>query len=107
MHNRQTWLYRILPSAHHHDFSPHPEIARGLETFTQYPTQLRWSPFSLPSCDTTFPAGIQPMAGVGSAPLNEGLQISVYTATKSMPERQAFYSADGEKSWWCAEGRMR
>lgn len=36
------------------------------------------------------------MGGVGSAPLKEGLQISVYTATKSMPERQAFYSADGD-----------
>ncbi|KAF8536388.1 homogentisate 1,2-dioxygenase [Trichophaea hybrida] len=118
--NKQTWLYRILPSASHRPFSaltqtPHQtfqQIPNQLlpsashrpfsaltqtphQTFQQIPNQLRWSPFDV-SHESTFISGMRLIAGAGDIPTKNGLGIYIYTCGRSMPDAEAFYSADGD-----------
>ena len=95
--NKQTWLYRILPSCAHQDFEPIPlEEAPRLSTsrFHQIPNQLRWDPFDEdPSKD--FVHGLNLVGGAGEPSLKNGLGIYIYACGKSMGQ-QAFYNADGD-----------
>ncbi|KAL2214453.1 homogentisate 1,2-dioxygenase [Sarocladium strictum] len=114
--NKQTWLYRILPSCAHPPYKPTagdeaaPEGedgTRGLKGVTgvhqgegklhYIPNQLRWDPFSHDEAkDDDFVSGMRLVAGAGDATLKEGLGMYVYAAGKSMDEKSAFYSADGD-----------
>lgn len=61
------------------------------------PNQLRWDPFAHNEAkDEDFASGMRLVAGAGDATLKEGLGMYVYAAGKSMDEKSAFYSADGD-----------
>ncbi|KAH8170348.1 homogentisate 1,2-dioxygenase domain-containing protein [Sarocladium implicatum] len=114
--NKQTWLYRILPSCAHPPYEPTagPEAGGAGEDGTQglkgvtgvhkgegklhyIPNQLRWDPFDHDAAkDDDFAAGMRLVAGAGDSTLKQGLGMYVYAAGKSMDERSAFYSADGD-----------
>ncbi|KAI1803271.1 Homogentisate 1,2-dioxygenase [Daldinia bambusicola] len=99
--NRQSWLYRILPSCAHPPFSPadggalKPNKAVDSAKLEYIPNQLRWDPFDHDE-QTDFVSGLRLIAGAGDPTLKQGIGMYVYAAGKSMDERSAFYSADGD-----------
>ncbi|GAB1316053.1 hypothetical protein MFIFM68171_06263 [Madurella fahalii] len=109
--NKQTWLYRILPSCAHPPFEPAPtrapdeafgaagggkeEEKKKKKEMRYIPNQLRWDPFDHAEHDD-FVSGLRLVAGAGDPTLKQGIGIYVYAARRSMDEREAFYSADGE-----------
>ncbi|KAL2109193.1 hypothetical protein VUR80DRAFT_2847 [Thermomyces stellatus] len=99
--NKQTWLYRILPSCAHPPYQQserHAEENLGdLSKLHYIPNQLRWDPFDHDkSKDLDFVAGLRLVAGSGDPTIKQGIGIYVFAAGRSMDERQAFYSADGD-----------
>ncbi|PKS05037.1 hypothetical protein jhhlp_008403 [Lomentospora prolificans] len=98
--NKQTWLYRILPSCSHPPFEKAETKAEAVSDFSNLnfiPNQLRWDPFDHnESKDLDFVAGLRLVAGAGDPTLKQGLGMYIYAAGKSMGERAAFYSADGD-----------
>ncbi|KAK7993822.1 hypothetical protein PG989_007203 [Apiospora arundinis] len=99
--NKQSWLYRILPSCAHPPFeenttgpftSDKPYSASKLQYI---PNQLRWDPFDHDE-QTDFVSGLRLVAGAGDPTLKQGIGMYIYAAGKSMDERTAFYSADGD-----------
>ncbi|KAL2266030.1 hypothetical protein VTJ83DRAFT_5382 [Remersonia thermophila] len=100
--NKQTWLYRILPSCSHPPFAPvaAPNESLGiggeaLKKMHYIPNQLRWDPFDHdPHAD--FVSGLHMVAGAGDATLKQGCAMYIYAAGRSMDDRTAFYSADGD-----------
>ncbi len=92
---RRSWTYRIRPSARHAPFEPvqlAPDwrtapLVDGLTT----PAQSRWSPAPLPAAPTDFLDGLRTLCAGGSAELQIGCSIHIYTATRSMSGR---YLAD-------------
>jgi homogentisate 1,2-dioxygenase len=102
--NLQAWLYRILPAAAHSAFSPRA-APRGFSgaggdgpfppRFEMLPNQLRWSPFDA-APDADFVTGQRLLSGAGDPALKQGLGIYTFSAARSMPPREAFYSADGD-----------
>ncbi|TPX30915.1 homogentisate 1,2-dioxygenase [Synchytrium microbalum] len=102
--NLSSWLYRIRPSVTH---LPYSKIASdnivknwspfdGNREVESTPTQLRWSPFDIPtSGDVTFIQGIKSICGAGEPSTKNGLAIYVYGANKNMTN-EAFYDADGD-----------
>ncbi|KXX75403.1 Homogentisate 1,2-dioxygenase [Madurella mycetomatis] len=106
--NKQTWLYRILPSCAHPPFEPAPTRApdeafaaaggggeKRKKEMHYIPNQLRWDPFDHAEHDD-FVSGLRQVAGAGNPALKQGLAIYVYAAGRSMDQNEAFYSADGE-----------
>lgn len=67
----------------------------SLENVAQIPDQLRWSPFE-PEEGKNFVTGMRLVCSAGSPELKNGLAVYIYTATEAMPQRQCFYSADGD-----------
>ena len=60
------------------------------------PTQLAWTPFSIPTSGTVdFIAGLKTLAGSGDPTLREGLATHVYACNASMSKR-AFVNSDGD-----------
>lgn len=98
--NKQTWLYRILPSCSHPPFEAANVNAEAVSDFSKLkfiPNQLRWDPFDHnESKDLDFVAGLRLVAGAGDPALKQGLGMYIYAAGKSMDEHTAFYSADGD-----------
>ncbi|TGZ77849.1 homogentisate 1,2-dioxygenase [Ascodesmis nigricans] len=95
--NKQSWLYRIMPSASHSPFTPLPDSQqRPTPSYRHLPNQLRWSPLPFPSEPTCFLRGVHALAGTGSPTLKNGLEISIFSLTASMDPNTAFYSADGD-----------
>lgn len=94
--NKQTWFYRILPSAAHCHYNkattdlklPNPEDNELL------PNQIRWSPFDIQDEDT-FVSGLRYLGGAGDPKLKSGLGIFIYSCGKNM-ENQAICSSDGD-----------
>jgi homogentisate 1,2-dioxygenase len=107
--NRRTWTYRIRPSAGH---SPFRRIADGdlksapFAEIDAPPTQLRWSPFPLPTAPTEFLEGLTTLGGNGDVGTQSGVAIHVYAANRSMG-RRAFYNADGEMLLVPQLGRLK
>ncbi|PCD33265.1 hypothetical protein AU210_009494 [Fusarium oxysporum f. sp. radicis-cucumerinum] len=114
--NKQTWLYRVLPSCAH---PPYQEDTRstgdtnktldGAEDGKLHyiPNQLRWDPFDHnESKDLDFVTGLRLVAGAGDPTLKEGLGMYIYAAGKSMDEKSAFYSADGDLLIVAQEGAL-
>jgi homogentisate 1,2-dioxygenase len=102
--NQQTWLYRILPSASHQDFKPVPSTsAQSLisptpsfdKHFNVIPNQLRWDPFDFDK-EVSWIHSLHLVAGAGDPTMKQGLGIYIYACGSSMPEKSAFYSADGD-----------
>lgn len=61
------------------------------------PNQLRWDPFDHnDSKGDDFASGMRLVAGAGDSTLKQGLGMYVYAAGKSMDDKSAFYSADGD-----------
>ncbi|KEZ38865.1 Homogentisate 1,2-dioxygenase [Scedosporium apiospermum] len=98
--NKQTWLYRILPSCSHPPFETSETKAEAVVDFSKLeyiPDQLRWDPFDHnESKDLDFLTGLRLVAGAGDPTLKQGIGIYIYAAGKSMAENAAFYSADGD-----------
>ncbi|KAI6780951.1 Homogentisate 1 [Emericellopsis cladophorae] len=109
--NKQTWLYRILPSCAHPPYAPTPEAtteqwAKG-EELKYIPNQLRWDPFDHDqSRDLDFVSGLKLVAGAGDPVQKQGLGMFIYAAGKSMDETSAFYSADGDLLIVAQEGDL-
>jgi homogentisate 1,2-dioxygenase len=107
--NRRTWTYRIQPSVVHR---PYARIDNGLIRSAPFndidatPTQLRWSPFPIPSKPTDFVDGIITLGGNGDVATQVGMAIHVYAANRSMTNR-CFYNADGEMLVVPQQGRAR
>ncbi|KAI0888382.1 Homogentisate 1,2-dioxygenase [Annulohypoxylon maeteangense] len=99
--NQQTWLYRILPSCAHPPFAPAAGNSFKSDKLTDsakleyIPNQLRWDPFDHDD-QTDFVSGLRLVAGAGDATLKQGIGMYIYAAGKSMDEKSAFYSADGD-----------
>ncbi|AEO64378.1 uncharacterized protein THITE_2110483 [Thermothielavioides terrestris NRRL 8126] len=100
--NKQSWLYRILPACTHPPFAPAPapneSLGLGGEPFRRLrhiPNQLRWDPFDREP-DADFVSGLHLLAGAGDPTVKQGCAVYVFAAGRSMAEREAFYSADGE-----------
>ena len=95
--NKQTWLYRILPSCAHHNFAP-LSISEAPHLWTsqfhQIPNQLRWDPFD-EDPEKDFIHGLNMVGGAGEPATKTGLGIYIYACGKSMG-KQAFYNADGD-----------
>ncbi|ODV90075.1 hypothetical protein CANCADRAFT_31144 [Tortispora caseinolytica NRRL Y-17796] len=97
--NKQTWVYRIIPSASHSPFEK-VEGAKNFNfqsrenTFHQIPNQIRWDPFAMDE-EATFLEGLQLVAGAGDPRVKNGIGIYVYAAGKDMGN-EAFYNADGD-----------
>jgi homogentisate 1,2-dioxygenase len=96
--NRRTWTYRIRPSVTHKPFTEAPQTLLLGGPFTDVPTpptQLRWSPFTIPDAPTDFVDGLITIAGNGDPAEQSGVAIHIYAANRSMQDRY-FYTADGE-----------
>ncbi|KAL7787885.1 homogentisate 1,2-dioxygenase [Trichoderma ceciliae] len=100
--NKQTWLYRVLPSCAHPPYQPSPESRAAQEgadasKLRFIPNQLRWDPFDHNEAgDLDFVSGMRLVAGAGDATQKQGIGMLVYAAGKSMDENSAYYSADGD-----------
>jgi len=107
--NRRTWTYRLRPSVVHR---PYVRMDNGLlrtAPFTDLdatPSQLRWSPFPIPTIPTDFVDGMITIGGNGDVAQQSGMATHIYAANKSMIDRY-FYSADGEMLLVPQQGRLR
>ncbi|ROW00861.1 hypothetical protein VPNG_08296 [Cytospora leucostoma] len=116
--NKQTWLYRILPSCAHPPFEtatsqPANGHGRGqpvdfkgsAATKVHYiPNQLRWDPFDHGSGEADFVSGLHLVAGAGDPTVKSGIGIYIFAAGRSMDDKHAFYSADGDLLLVAQEG---
>ncbi|EEU41144.1 uncharacterized protein NECHADRAFT_46144 [Fusarium vanettenii 77-13-4] len=98
--NQQTWVYRILPSASHEDYedfvvadSSGPVTAHNSELH-YLPNQFRFDPFDIE--DTDWIGGTRRVAGCGEPRTKTGFSINAFSATRDMPPKQAYHSADGD-----------
>lgn len=126
--NKQTWLYRILPSCAHPpfeaahstpsqptnghgtgqpvDLKPASAATAAAPTRMHYiPNQLRWDPFdSDASGEADFVGGLHLVAGAGDPTMKSGIGIYIFAAGRSMAPNEAFYSADGDLLLVAQEG---
>lgn len=72
--------------------SPTPEFGKH---FNAIPNQLRWDPFDFDE-KSTWIHSLHLVAGAGDPQMKQGLGIYIYAAGTSMPDKTAFYSADGD-----------
>lgn len=99
--NQQSWLYRILPSCAHPPFTSIADGALKADKPTDparleyIPNQLRWDPFDHDE-SSDFVSGLRLVAGAGDPTLKQGVGMYIYAAGKSMDDKSAFYSADGD-----------
>lgn len=96
--NRRTWTYRTRPSVVHKPYKRADNRMIRSAPFTEMeatPSQLRWSPFPMPTEQTDFVDGIMTIGGSGDVATQSGMAAHVYAANASMTDRY-FYNADGE-----------
>ncbi|KAL7766730.1 hypothetical protein ACKLNR_004646 [Fusarium oxysporum f. sp. zingiberi] len=95
--NRQTWLYRILPSASHSTYKrfsdPSSPILKAKLNYE--PQQLRWDPFDIDE-NVDWVRGLKLVSGAGDPTVKSGLGIYVFAAGRDMDAKTALYSSDGE-----------
>src|ERR1700726_3710605 len=81
--NRRTWVYRIMPSAAHPQFS---RIGNGtlrsapFDEIETDPNRLRWEPLPMPGSDTDFIDGLYTVAGNGDIKTRAGMAAHIYAA---------------------------
>jgi homogentisate 1,2-dioxygenase len=94
--SKQTWLYRILPTAAHSEWKPAPRANFVKDPqFSYSPRQTRWDPWSINESGDWID-GLKLIAGNGDPRTKSGLGIYVYSAGISMESTTAFVSADGD-----------
>ncbi|KAL6925389.1 hypothetical protein ACHAP8_012285 [Fusarium lateritium] len=95
--NRQTWLYRVLPSASHSTYQRFSDASEPIlkAKLNYIPQQLRWDPFDVDE-KVDWVRGLKLVSGAGDPTLKTGIGIYVFTAGRDMDERTAMYSSDGE-----------
>ncbi|KAL5339045.1 Homogentisate 1,2-dioxygenase [Aspergillus crustosus] len=96
--NKQTFLYRILPSTAQSGWTrvpDHPLNHRLHSQLNFVPDQLIWPPLRVRK-DKTFLAGLQLIGGAGDPTTKNGMAYYFFTCRISMDPKQAFYSADGD-----------
>ena len=94
-------MYRILPSCAHPPYHEAQHQVRenvmGPSKLRYIPNQLRWDPFDHDhSKNVDFVTGMRLVSGAGDPSLKQGLGIYVYSAGRSMGDREVYYSADGD-----------
>ena len=77
------------------DEFPNFTTGRSSKQFHMLPNQLRWSPFDLDKT-ASWMQSLHLVAGAGEPTLKLGMGIYIYAAGSSMPDKTAFYSADGD-----------
>jgi homogentisate 1,2-dioxygenase len=71
------------------------------------PNQLRWDPFDHDaSRHLDFVSGLRLVAGAGDPTLKQGIGMYTYAAGRSMGDKEAFYSADGDLLVVAQEGDL-
>lgn len=106
--NLRSWMYRIRPSVVHEPFQQIEGRLLRSGPFNDAPpppSQMRWSPPSIPEEPTDFVDGILTMGGAGDPSTQTGLAIHLYVANRSMEDR-FFYNADGEMLIVPQQGRL-
>ncbi|KAK2780890.1 hypothetical protein FQN52_001987 [Onygenales sp. PD_12] len=96
--NKQTFLYRILPSTAQSEWSRVPDHAlnqRPHSELNYLPDQLIWPPVNIKE-DKTFIDGFQMIGGAGDPTTKNGVAYYFFTCGVDMDTKQAFYSADGD-----------
>ncbi|KAL4806837.1 Homogentisate 1,2-dioxygenase [Aspergillus unguis] len=96
--NKQTFLYRILPSTAQSAWTKLPDhpLNYGPKPALNFvPDQLIWPPTQIQE-DKTFLDGLQMIGGAGDPTTKNGVAYYVFNCGLSMPDKQAFYSADGD-----------
>lgn len=96
--NRQTFLYRIYPSTAQSTWKRIPEhpLSLKLSTNVQHlPDQFVWPPFEVQQ-EKNFIDSMNLIGGAGDPTTKNGVAYYSYAAGKSMEEKSAFYSADGD-----------
>ncbi|BCS18741.1 uncharacterized protein APUU_11569A [Aspergillus puulaauensis] len=96
--NKQTFIYRILPSTAQSGWTrvpDHPLSHRLRSELNFVPDQLIWPPAQVKK-DKTFLDGLEMIGGAGDPTTKNGVAYYFFTCGVSMDEKQAFYSADGD-----------
>jgi homogentisate 1,2-dioxygenase len=96
--NRQTFLYRIYPSTAQSTWKRVPEhpLSQNLQASVKHlPDQFVWPPFEVQT-EKTFLDSLNLIGGAGDPTVKNGVAYYSYAAGKSMDEKTAFYSADGD-----------
>ncbi|UZP43522.1 hypothetical protein NXS19_011334 [Fusarium pseudograminearum] len=95
--NRQTWLYRVLPSASHSTYQRFSNASEPIlkAKLNYVPQQLRWDPFDIDE-QVDWVTGMKLVSGAGDPTMKTGIGIYVFAAGKDMDEKTAMYSSDGE-----------
>jgi len=94
-HNLHSWLYRLKPSADHHDYVLYSKQFTRPYSSTQPPNPMRWSPHPTPHprahAQYDFIDGLFHLAG------NQNLNTFIYQCTQSMDLNHRFFcNRDGE-----------
>lgn len=97
---KQTWLYRIVPSTCHDEYEELPDHPLNINyqatSGLKYkPASARWAPVKIEK-EKDFLTGLHQIGGAGEPSMKSGVAYYSFTAGKSMPENQAFYTADGD-----------
>lgn len=95
---RQGNLYRILPSMSRQKMEAdpsHPLNTDYEQKLNYHPATSVWPPRSIEK-DKDFINGLRWIGGTGCPRLRSGLAYYSFTAGVDMPEREAFFNADGE-----------
>jgi len=87
--NLHSWLYRILPSTVHQDYTPYSHNPNDHFAAIQAPNPMRWSPLPRITKDCDFIDGLFHIAG------NAQLNTYLYQCNQSMTSRY-FSNHDGE-----------
>lgn len=108
-HNLHSWLYRILPSVKHEEFSlsaTQPMLGAPFTHDYTPPNQMRWDPLPYPKHATDFIHGLFTLCGHGAINTQQGAAIHLYAMNKNM-EQCFFYNADGDMLFVLQEGNLR
>ncbi|MBS0286459.1 MAG: homogentisate 1,2-dioxygenase [Proteobacteria bacterium] len=94
--NLRSWLYRILPSVAHSEFTAykHEGLTLPAQGLAQ-PKQMRWDPLPEPQAKCDFVDGLQTMLYNGNPLEQTGAAVHLFAANISM-ENRYFYNSDGE-----------
>jgi len=106
--SRQTWCYRIRPTAKHRPYRPLAnefwKTGAGSSGPSE-PNQMRWDPLKIPDTPTDLIDGITSYGTCGDAHTQAGIGIHLYGANTSMTAR-FFHNADGEMLFVPQQGRV-
>ncbi|KAK8214013.1 Homogentisate 1,2-dioxygenase [Phyllosticta capitalensis] len=96
--NKQTFMWRILPSAAQSAWTlieGHPLNVDFHTDLTFLPDQLSWKPFAIES-ECNFINGLRLIGGAGDPNVKNGVAYYSFSCGVDMEEKTAFYSADGD-----------